>query len=135
MNLKGHFIISVMTASLFYYLTDNTIASIISFISGFFVDIDHIIDYLFIYGRFDIGRMLKGHWFKNRFMVILHSWEIPLIVLVIFGINIYTLGFVIGFCQHLIVDLISYSFENKLLAYWFTYRLIDDFKLNRGFGC
>jgi hypothetical protein len=128
MTPKFHFVISAVISIILFIFTQNLIASLICFSIGFFIDIDHFIDYLIIYKKLNLRKALKGDFFKDKVYVLLHSWEILIIILLIFRFNIYTIAFAIGFAQHVIIDLFSYPIKNKVLAYFLTYRISIKFK-------
>jgi len=128
MRPKFHFIASAIIAIIFFLFTKNPIASLICFSIGFFIDLDHFLDYILIYKKLDIKDAIKGDFFKDKIYVLLHSWEILIIILLIFKLNTYTIAFAIGFAQHIIIDLFSYPIKNKPFAYFLTYRISRNFK-------
>ena len=125
---KHHFIISAIISIILFAFTKNITASLICFSAGFLIDVDHILDYIIIYKKFNLKKFFRYNWHKDKIYVFLHSWEILIIVLLIFKFNIYTIAFAIGFAQHLIIDLISYPIRNKPMAYFLVYRILKRFK-------
>ena len=128
MKPQFHFLISAIISIVFFFLTKNIVASLICLSAGFLIDIDHILDYGIIYKKFSLKKAMKGEWYKDKVYILLHSWEILIIILIIFRLNIYTIAFAIGFVQHLIIDIFSYPTKNKPLAYFLTYRILTNFR-------
>ncbi|MBL7069072.1 MAG: hypothetical protein ISS34_04370 [Candidatus Omnitrophica bacterium] len=103
-----------------------------SFLTGVFLDVDHILDCYMNHGpRFkleDLSRFCAEIRFK-KLTLIFHSYE--LIAVLWISIYAFSLGNIwiamaIGATQHLIFDRL---FNNKIggLGYFFTFRLINGF--------
>ena len=93
-----------------YALSRSWELSAAAFISGVFLDVDHIPEYLREYGwRFDVGQFFRASYDREYKKVILvfHAWEwLPLAVLAAWasGWNPWVAGFVIGWLQHMLAD-------------------------------
>ncbi len=121
-----------------YHLKSIIFASLLG---GFFIDIDHLFDYVVAFGlRFRIDYFFKGYQFlkSNKIYLLLHSWElvafIVLIVLLTFKhsnfrtLKLALLTFSIALFLHLIVDMkVDYV---SLRGYSFIYRWTHNFDLN-----
>lgn len=107
----------------------------VSFITGVFIDLDHLFDY-YISHRFTLNvkriycacRMIRF----RRLFILLHSYE--LIALLWIAIYILSLSNIwkaaaIGLTQHMILDQIANPI-NKY-GYFLTYRLMNRFKRDR----
>lgn len=121
-------------SALLYYCLRSFSASFACFLSGVFLDIDHVIDYWLHEGiNFNIKGLFKWSEDRNwRFLIlILHSLEF----LVVFWILVSVLklgpfwfGLAIGFSLHMILDLIYNTKTMYGYTYLFSYRVIKGFK-------
>ncbi len=126
MKLSMHGIVASLGAATILALWQDWISALFFFCSAFLIDADHVLDYLIIHRRFDIKAILRGHFYNDRIYVLLHSAEIPIIVLLIWP-GIYSTAFAAGYFLHLIMDMAEYSFRNPLLTYFLSYRLAVGF--------
>ncbi|MFA6329470.1 MAG: hypothetical protein WCX64_02165 [Candidatus Micrarchaeia archaeon] len=126
MKISAHFVTAVLGAGMTYALTGDLFAPGLFFAAAFLIDADHVLDYLLIYRKTDLSRMLKGHFYKDRIYVLLHSAEIPIIALIVWP-GTYSAAFAAGYFLHLAMDMAEYSFRNPLLTYFFSYRLAVGF--------
>ncbi len=121
MNIYKHSAVTFTASALLLIIFKNFQIAISCFITGIFIDLDHIIDYLFNRGMLDIIKYLRhpkklirfisyGYTKYKPFCKVykpLHSIEllIPAIILYIFGFwNDILTGAVIGFLIHLVMD-------------------------------
>jgi len=120
-----HFILSIIAGVIVGYLMHNWWAIPVALISGFFIDVDHLIDY-FLYHRakFNLAEFLSGKTFdlSGKVYVFFHGFEYAAIFAII-GLlipNLAWLFFSLALSNflHLIYDTIS----NKPI--WMTYFLI-----------
>lgn len=138
MKAGGHFVSSLIGAGLFYGIFSNFISAIIFFISSFFIDLDHIFDYVRQYGL----RNLKLQNFfeacdQHRLVkttLVFHSFELLLIlwfIITVYKLNILWIALALGISLHLIID----QFTNGafVFSYFFTYRWIKNFKTEKLF--
>ncbi|MEM5792963.1 MAG: hypothetical protein QXY45_01200 [Candidatus Aenigmatarchaeota archaeon] len=133
MRTQYHFIISLILASIFYILTSSITGSILFFLVGFLMDVDHWLDYWLSSGKINFNvRELFEYSYQCKYKkihLIFHSIELLPIILLLgnyFFNRILTYGIVLGFLSHLISDYIGNSV--KPLSYFFTYRLIKKFE-------
>jgi hypothetical protein len=96
-------------------------------LSSLLIDVDHIVDYLWTVGpHWDARALTTGSYFASsgRVMVLLHSWELA-VVMVVIGLivgdkkySVPLLGLGVGMIGHLFVDQIWYKQP------WATYFLV-----------
>lgn len=105
--------------------------AILSFGAGILIDLDHPLDYMLTNNfRLDIRDMYRSYLAVSikKAYLIFHSYE--LIILLWLSIGFFSLSnawkaAAIGFTQHIVFDAL-YNRINAL-AYFFTYRLINNF--------
>jgi len=139
-----HVIASLSLGIVLWFFTKSIYASILCFVSGVLIDIDHFLDYI-------IHRGLRGITFRKvykasketgdqegedvfkKLYLILHSGEIVFILwaLTLYTRNIYVLALSLGYTLHLIMDCIG----NKLYpsAYFVLWRVIRKFEIEHFF--
>jgi hypothetical protein len=112
--------------------------AVASFISGIFIDLDHIIDYLIAHGlHFDIKEFSiffheKRYWkTASRYWkinLVFHGWEWLIILSIMANLtnwNPWVIGVLIGFGQHIIFDALNnrpHSWITTFLAYSLLWR-------------
>ena len=115
-----------------YLVSGDAASAVACCIAGIFLDLDHIIDYLYHSNfKFTVKGFFhtcEGYRLK-RFFLFLHSYEILILLWLIFllrGRDRILLGVNIGYTAHLITD----QFANATLpfTYFFTFRLLKAFK-------
>lgn len=128
---------AVVSALLWAFLRDATAAGV-CFLTGVFMDLDHLIDYAYNYGpRFRLKHFFsafKHEAFENIF-VFLHSWEfIALYVAVLWIINWQpvVMGAVIGVAVHLCFDHLFN--KHSRFAYFLSYRIFHGFSARHFYG-
>jgi hypothetical protein len=126
MRISTHFFTAIIGAGITYTLTGDVFSSGLFFATAFLIDVDHALDFFIIYRRLDFFRMLKGHFYKDRIYVLLHSAEIPIAALLAWP-GVYSTAFAAGYFLHLAMDMAEYSFRNPLLTYFLSYRLAIGF--------
>ena len=114
MKIKYHTTISAILSGGLYAVTKSWELSAASFVSGLLIDIDHIIDYLFFYGLpFDVRLFFQsfneeGEY--DRAFYVLHGWEWLAFWTFVSWVSVWNLwivGVLIGFAQHMILDQIG----------------------------
>ena len=125
-----HFIAASIGGAIAFALTGDVLYSLLFFVPAFFIDVDHVLDYVLIYKKVDFRKMLKGGFYKDKIWVVLHSWEIPLAALMFVPIN-FSLWFALGYGIHLVMDLMEYRFKHPLLTYFLAYRLAIGFETKK----
>lgn len=133
MKPAKHALISAVVALACLVSTNSWIFSILTFLSGFVIDIDHLFDYFQSGNKLNLKELLGSSYFKKsgKMYVVLHSYELlfPLFVIA-FTFGGLQLGVWMGlsFILHLISDQLSYS--THPLAYFITFRAMKNFSLN-----
>jgi len=137
-----HLVLSLLAAFFVYRLLKckSYISIVASIVGGFLIDIDHLVDYFFAFGiHFSLNYFLKGYQFlkSDRMYVPFHSWELVILLLIIFLIFSYfknrivlktiLLSFCIALFFHLATDVILNRISIK--SYSFIYRLQKNFSL------
>lgn len=117
MKPSSHLIASAVVSTSIYMQTKSETVSIVSFLSGFLIDIDHCIDYVREYGfKTDVKeffRIFHETRFKKLFLVF-HAWEwLPLLLFLawFYQWNEIILGVFIGVFHHLILDQFANGFS------------------------
>lgn len=129
-----HFFVSFLIALFVFYRYGSWKLVAIVFLVGFFLDIDHLVDWILANGSLD--DIVTGHYFASsqKAYVLLHSWEllIPWWIYIIY-FKKFDLGWVVtlAFIGHLLIDQFSYS--TQPITYFLSYRILVDFQLDRLF--
>ena len=123
---------AVVSASL-YGMTKSVTISVVSFFTGFLIDIDHVFDYLREYGlQPDLKKFFRV-FYENRFekvVLVFHGWEWIAALFVLSwssGWNKPLLGFAIGALHHLVLDQMGNNATGP--GYFFVYRAVKRFAL------
>lgn len=128
-----HLVASSAAAGLFYLYSNSLLASLVCFLSGVFIDLDHLYDYYrnsrrltfnardFYYSCID-GRFEKLYLFFHSLELIFLFW----ILIIIFKLNLIWVAFGVGITLHLIQDIVG----NSLFAYsyFLVYRVYKGFR-------
>lgn len=138
-----HFTLSLMVGFVIWRISGNFYAILIALAGGFFVDLDHLIDYFLAFGfKFNLAYFLKGYSFlkTDKIYVVFHSWELAIISLSIslfffsqpanlinFTISVFLLSFSLSLFLHLVVDV--FTNDMKVRAYFLLYRINNNFEL------
>ncbi|TNF53025.1 hypothetical protein EP227_06565 [bacterium] len=128
MQPKYHVAISAVISGVLYILFKSWALAFSSFVSGIFIDLDHVIDYMVEHGlHIDMKKFF--HFFYGeqyrKLTLILHGWEWLIVLLILSWLtswNPWVTGVFIGFSQHLISDRV-YNISN----FW-SYSLIFRWK-------
>lgn len=138
MKLKNHIVLSIVISGFLFSITKSLSISIASFISGVFIDCDHILDYWREYGlNFDMNQFFKSYKtcrFRKLFLIF-HGWEwifIWGIISYFNGWDKWMLGVVIGISHHMIADQIANS--SKVFGYFLLWRMYTSFERDRSFS-
>lgn len=109
-------------------------ALIWALVGGFWIDLDHLIDYFLTFGvLFDLSRFLQSEQFvvSGKTYVLFHAWEYLFILLgALFFVKkqktkTVLLALLLGTLSHLVIDTLSYSFP--IAYYSILYRILDGF--------
>ena len=134
-----HVASSALVAGILYFLFKSWSMSLSCFLSGIFIDIDHIYDYLREYGfPFRVKDFIHAIYNAKltRMTLFLHSWEVMLLLSIITWFtnwNPLMAGILIGFGHHMILDKLYTGVP--LRRYSFIYRWKRDFHLESLFPC
>jgi len=108
-------------------------------IGGFFIDIDHILEYFFIFGpHFNLTYFIQGRQFllSDRIILIFHAWEyIPFFLLAAWllrrrrSLSVFILALTLGATVHLATDCILNNYPPR--NYSILYRASHGFTTGR----
>ncbi len=131
-----HLAVSTVISGILYTIFRSWGLVIASFISGIFIDLDHIIDYFIINGiHFNLKefsnffkkkkywKVASKHW---RINLIFHGWEWLVVLSILAGItnwNTVVTGILIGFGHHIILDVFNDK-PNSWQQTFFGYSLL-----------
>jgi hypothetical protein len=140
-----HIAVSTMISGIIYTIFKSWGLATASFISGIFIDLDHIIDYLIVHGlhfdvkEFNIFFREKRYWKVTsrhlKITMIFHGWEWLIILSITAKLtnwNPLVTGVLIGFGQHIILDALNNkpnSWIATFLHYSLLWRLKNNFKV------
>lgn len=128
-----HLASSALVASILYMLFKSWSMALSCFLSGIFIDIDHIYDYLREFGLpFRVKDFIHAFYNAkiNQVTLFFHSWELLFLILVIAWFtnwNPWITGILIGFGHHIVLDKLYAG--DRLRNYFFIWRWKRDFKL------
>lgn len=131
MRPLGHILSTIPLSIGISVLYSNFTLGAISLIIGVFTDIDHILEYFFVKREFKVRKFynecingLIGH---KRIILVFHSYELLLVLLILFFIfpSVLLLSVISSFLLHLLLDQHFNNVGN--LTYFFTYRLLNGF--------
>jgi len=132
MKLGHHITISTGISAVVYHLSGSLGLTLVSFLSGILMDLDHVVDYALHHGRkFDIRDFFSffAEERYKRLMLIFHGWEWLIGLLFLSWLtkwNVLITGIFIGFSQHLLMDKL-YNIS-RFSSYSFFYRLSVGFR-------
>jgi hypothetical protein len=141
MKFTRHLIVSTIAGSALYNLTGSKQMALSLFLSGVFIDLDHVFDFLVLSNKkFTLNNFFS--WFNDRkwerVFVMLHSYELFLILASIayFARSDIVLGLLMGSGIHLIMDLIENmrvekDFQLSRWFYFLSFRYASNFEKRR----
>ena len=129
----GHFSLAALGGLLCYKKFKKHISFILVVLSGFFIDADHLIDYLLGHGfSFDLFKFLSGQGYAEvgTAHLFFHAWEWLPVLLVVGWLtkkHYFFYPLALGLVLHLTLD----QFTNPVgpLSYFMTFRVITHFSL------
>lgn len=131
----SHVVASGVFGSAFYLLTQSSLASLVCFTSGIFIDLDHWLDYYLATGNKLVGpKALCLYCYELKFSniyLLLHSYEITVLLWLVisaFKLNIYWIAIASGITQHMIFDQLGNTRMLNPLGYFLSYRINNNFK-------
>ncbi|MHA2038870.1 MAG: hypothetical protein ACW98X_20755 [Promethearchaeota archaeon] len=134
-----HVASSALVAGILYLLFKSWSMAASCFLSGIFIDIDHIYDYVREFGiPFRFKEFIHAVYTAklNRMTLFFHSWEVMFLILIITWLtnwNPLMVGILIGFGHHIILDKLYTGVP--LRRYSFMYRRKRDFHIESLFPC
>lgn len=127
MKVCHHIVVSTMVSGIFYGIFKSWELTIASFISGVFIDLDHLVDYLIENGiHFNVNDFLNFIYEeKNKKIIFLfHGWEWSIVLITVDWItnwNPWITGVLIGYGHHIFLDAL-FNTNWPLLGYSFLWR-------------
>ncbi len=136
-HLSIHAILSVLTGFLVsLYFGSPLILISAAILTGFLIDIDHLIDYFLSFKKFNLRRFLKSQQFvvSGRVIKLFHAWELVIIFIItalFFSHNLLVQAILISASFSLFIHLLSDCLINRepLIFYFFFYRLKNNFAI------
>ena len=136
---REHVVVSASVGAVTYAVTGSPVVASASFLSGILIDLDHVVDFIFLSGekltvKNFFSWCLEARW--QRICLVLHSYEIyALLVAVYFysGGEIFK-GILIGMGTHLLQDQIgniffsSNDYQVSKFFYFMWYRVKVGFR-------
>ena len=109
MKLEHHIATSTVVSGILYFVSKSWGLSIASFISGIFIDIDHVFDYFFEHKLFDYQEFINFFYGEKhqKITLLLHGWEWLLclgLATVITNFDPWIAGLSVGYGHHIISD-------------------------------
>ncbi len=138
MKLIQHVAISIGVSALVWAVFRSSTAAADCFLTGVFLDIDHLLDYVINYGpRFKIKHFFTVFEFEaiENIYLFLHSWEFIVIYLALLWLIDWkpvAIGAVIGIVLHLLLD--HFFNAHGKFAYFISYRLFHRFSGRHFYG-
>jgi hypothetical protein len=138
MRVSRHIMISTALSGLVYIGTASPVAAVSSFLSGWLIDMDHVIDYLIEHGF----RLDRGHFFSTfeqdkyqKIRLIFHGWEWPITLAVLAVLfpawRMLFAGISFGMLQHLAFDQLFNG--ASLFGYSIIGRAVTGFEYRKAF--
>jgi hypothetical protein len=131
MRLSHHVTSSAVVAGILYLFFKSWSMTLSCFLSGIFIDVDHIFDYIREKGfPFKVNDFFKAIYEGEltRWTLVLHSWELLFLLSMIAWLtnwNPWITGIFIGFGHHLILD--KFFNGERLCTYSFLWRWKHNF--------
>lgn len=138
MKVSQHIAVSLPVAGGVYAVSGSWQMAAASVAGGVLVDVDHLLDYFIEYGaHFSIKNFFssfpEGRY--RRIFIPLHGWEwivVGTVLAWLTGWNVWIVGFMIGFCHHMLTDQLMNSASP--LGYSLVWRLATGFDPSRAFS-
>lgn len=129
-----HFLLCLVIGLLFYWRYKDLRLIFFSFLAGFFIDIDHLLDYTYWAGwHFNLNDFFNPSLYvygTNKVFVLLHGWEyLPVIYLLTKKINRKMPGItyvlIISYFFHLLFD--QFLSAGNIFSYSIIFRILNNF--------
>ncbi|OGV56098.1 MAG: hypothetical protein A2017_16045 [Lentisphaerae bacterium GWF2_44_16] len=131
MKVRYHITASLLVSGLLFWIFKSIPMTLISFISGVLIDVDHLLEYMISpHMKLDIAHFFK-FFEKNltkKAFLFFHSWELLAVLFVICwssGWDLWIAGLLIGMAQHMILDQIFNP--TSAYSYFFIWRMKNNF--------
>jgi len=137
MRPLNHFIISLAGAVMFYIFTRYLFGSLLLFTAGFFIDLDHLIDYWALKPKkpFSLKAFLDSEKYDNQkkyTFIFFHGWEWATLLwflTFLFNFPLWLLAITVGISLHFVLDIHNIISEKiSPLNYFFIKRALRGFK-------
>lgn len=135
MTPKYHLAASITISGILFLIFRSWGLAIASFVSGIFIDLDHVIDYIFEHGlHLDVKKFFHffyGEQYK-KLTLILHGWEWPVLLVIASWLtdwNPWITGLTVGWGQHMLFD--RFYNISTFGSYSFFWRLKNGFDTNK----
>ena len=133
-----HFLLTFLVALFIWWRYRNWRLILVVFLVGIFIDVDHWFDYWAYFGLnfnlarfFNVANYIHG---SQKVYVLLHGWELVIVFWLIgklIGRKLKIKGLEwaisLAYLGHLLWD--NFSFSHHPLAYFLTYRWLNNFSL------
>jgi hypothetical protein len=110
MRTLGHIITSGAVAAATYHRYKNPGAAIASFLAGWLIDVDHIVDYVKAHGwkvNWEKVNEAKHEHYSGKLYLLLHSYELVALFFLLFRHpekHPYRVGITLSVLTHLLLD-------------------------------
>jgi len=135
-----HVAFSTVIAAVLYLIFKSWALSLSCLISGIFIDLDHVIDYIREHGLTLNASKFSHNFHSGQFdkmYLIFHGWECLLVLAFIswlYDWNPWITGVLIGFSQHILLD--AFNNTRNFQSYSLLWRWKKGFKYGSVFkGC
>lgn len=128
MKSRYHILLSLIISITLFIMVKDLFAAITCFISGVFIDVDHLVDYWMLTGKLtrSTSELMETIEPYDLIFIPLHSWEILLTLMLLTPLYPILYGSTIGFLFHMIADL---AFNHaKIEGYLFMYRVNQNWR-------
>jgi len=142
MNPSRHVITSFALGAIFWFFTKSISASLLCFLTGVLVDLDHIIEYPLhfdwrsfsaknVYHASIHTRDGKGDYRYKKLYIVFHSWEMVILFWALYAYtkNIYFLAFSLGYTSHMFLDTVGNKGYPAL--YFLLGRIMNNFSTDK----
>jgi len=131
MRPEAHLFVSAALSSVFYLLTGSVEGAVAVFVGGFFIDLDHFLDFWIYKRRITYTSEFFSHYSlkMGKMYVLLHSVELLWLLCfaqVVTG-STALLGFCVGMTVHLVMDMLGNG-KNPMM-YFMSYRIMNGFRI------
>ncbi len=126
MQARWHAAASVSGGALLTWLTGSLPAGCMFALGGFFIDLDHVLEYVFLGHPLRINREFFQYWYDFNAPTVwlwFHAWEWVVLVLGLAALGVaphWLGGLGLGMLEHLLLDQIGNPLRPR--AYWLLYR-------------